>query len=73
MKAKSMTPEEVGEAMALIGKARETVQPEFLAGYDAKMASMESEYNRLAAEMAEYNRLAATGMTDAEIQKAMGK
>ena len=63
-----MTPNEVGEAMALMGKARETVQAEFLPGYDAKMASMEAEYNRLAAEMAEYNRLAALGHTDAEIQ-----
>lgn len=64
---------EVGALMALMGKARETVQPEFLAGYDAKMASMEAEYNHLAAEMAEYSRLADAGMTDAEIQKAMGK
>ena len=39
----------------------------------AKMASMESEYNRLAAEMAEYNRLAALGYTEKEIQKVMGK
>ena len=59
--------------MALIGKTRETVQPEFLAGYDAKRAAMAAKREQQAAEMAEYNRLADAGMTDAEIQKAMGK
>ena len=68
-----MTSNQVGEAMALMGKARETVRPEFLAGYDAKRAAMAAERERQAAEMAEYSRLADAGMTDAEIQKAMGK
>ena len=68
-----MTPNEVGAAMALMGKSRETVPAEFLPGYDAKRAEMAAEWERQAAEMAEYNRLADAGMTDAEIQKAMGK
>ena len=68
-----MTPNEVGAMMALMGKSRETVPAEFLPGYDVKRAEMAAERERLAAEMAEYNRLAAAGMTDAEIQKAMGK
>ncbi len=64
---------EVGVAMALIGKARSTVPVEFLTSYDSKLVEMEAKRERQAAEMAEYNRLTAAGMTDAEIQKAMGK
>ncbi len=63
----------VGALLAVVGKARETVSPEFLAGYDIKRAAMAAKREQQAAEMAEYNRLADAGMTDAEIQKAMGK
>lgn len=66
-----MTPNQVGEAMALMGKARESVPAEFLAGYDAKRAAMAAEQARIAARFAEYDRLAALGHTDAEIEKIM--
>jgi len=68
-----LTPNEVGAIAAVMGIRRDRVEAEQLAGYDAKVQAMAQAQAEQAAEMAEYNRLAATGMSDAEIQKAMGK
>jgi hypothetical protein len=68
-----LTDNEVGAIAALIGKDRTAVAPEYLAGYDTKVAAMAAERETQAAQMAEYNRLAAQGLTDAKIQQAMAK
>jgi hypothetical protein len=70
--SKELSNEEVGAIAKLIGKDRSTVEPEYLAGYDAKAAAMAAERDAKTAQMAEYNRLAAQGLTDSEIQQAMG-
>ena len=71
--SKQLTNDEVGAISALIGKNRNTVELEYLAGYDAKKEEMAAERAAKAAQMAEYNRLAAQGLTDAEIEAEMSK
>lgn len=73
MMGKQLNDSEVGAIAALINKDRSTVDPQYLAGYDAKKEAMAAERTERAAQMAEYNRLAAQGLTDAEIEAAMAK
>ena len=70
---KQLTNDEVGAIAAIIGKKRSTVDPQHLAGYDAKKAEIAAEREAKAAQMAEYNRLAAQGLTDEEIEAGKTK